>query len=115
MEIINKYIAWEKTTIFLFLSIITLLTIFNPFDKTFTSRFLSLIIIGIILFLLNRFYWTAPNRPWDYAMALSILVCMFSLDSDFSVTFGLVSKFIMIDIFVRLFRNALEIQKDKHT
>ena len=48
-------------------------------------------------------------------MALSVLVCMFSVDSDFSVTFGLVSKFIMIDIFVRLFRNALEIQKDKHT
>ena len=73
------------------------------------------IIVGIILFLLNRFYWTAPNRPWDYVMGLVALLLMFAIDSDFSVTFGILAKFIMIDIFVRLFRNALEIQKDKHT
>ena len=73
------------------------------------------IIVGIILFLLNRFYWTAPNRPWDYVMGLVALLLMFAIDSDFSVTFGILAKFIMIDMFVRLFRNALEIQKDKHT
>jgi hypothetical protein len=73
------------------------------------------ILVGIILFLLNRYYWTAPNRPWDHAMGLVALLAMFTLDSDFTTSFGILTKFIIIDIFVKLFRNALEIEKEKPT
>ena len=71
------------------------------------------IIVGIILFLLNRFYWTAPTRPWDYSMGLIALLIMFSLDSDFALTFGILAKFIIIDLSVKLFRKTLDIEKDK--
>ena len=71
------------------------------------------LLIGIILYLLNRFYWTAPSRPWDHSMGLVALLMMFSLDSDFTITFGILVKFIIIDICVRLLRNTLEIQRDK--
>jgi hypothetical protein len=69
------------------------------------------IIVGIILFLLNRFYWTAPNRPWDYAIGLVALLMMFAIDSDFSVTFGVLTKFIMIDLFVRFVRNTIDLRR----
>ena len=71
------------------------------------------LLIGIILYLINRFYWTAPSRPWDHSMGLVALLMMFSLDSDFTITFGILVKFIIIDICVRLLRNTLEIQRDK--
>ena len=71
------------------------------------------LLIGIILYLLNRVYWTAPSRPWDHTMGLVALFYMFSLDSDFTITFGLLIKFIIIDIFARFLRNTIEIQRDK--
>ena len=61
MENYNKNIAWEKTTIFLFISFIILLATLNPFEKTLSSIFLSLMIIsvGIIPYIDWR---NDPNR-----------------------------------------------------
>ena len=78
-----------------------------------TGIMMGSIIVAMVLFFLNRYYWTRPSRPWDYAMALTALVCMFSLDSDFSVSFGILFKFIIVDFFVRFVRNIINLEKER--
>ena len=72
-------------------------------------------VVLIILFFLSRFYWYNPRSPWDYSMGLVALLCMFSLDSDFSISFGILTKFIIVDLTVRFFRKVINFERNKES
>ena len=78
-----------------------------------TGTIIGSFVVAAILFLISRLYWFAPRRDWDYAMGITILICIFNIDSDFTNTFGLAIKFMIIDFFIRFFRNAINLEKKR--
>ena len=43
------------------------------------------LLIGIILFLLEKYYWTIRFDPWSFAIGYSILRPILTLKADFSI------------------------------
>ena len=63
--------------------------------------------IAIILFLLERYYWTIRLDPWSFAIGYSIMRAMLHLEADAAMIFSLVIKIVLIDIAVRMARKLL--------
>ena len=64
-------------------------------------------IVGLILFLFERYYWTIKPDAWSFAVGYSVLRPMLTLEADFAMVLGIVIKVIMIDIIVRVVRRLL--------
>ena len=64
-------------------------------------------VVGIILYLLQRYYWTIKPDAWTFAVGYSIMRAMMHLESDFGMSFGIAIKIILIDMVVRVIRSLL--------
>ena len=69
-----------------------------------TGILIGSFIVGLILFLIERFYWTIKPDAWSFAVGYSILRPMLTLEADSGMVLGIVIKIIIIDIIVRVFR-----------
>ena len=64
-------------------------------------------VVGIVLYFLQRYYWTIKPDAWTFAVGYSIMRAMMHLESDFGMAFGIATKIILIDIVVRVARSLL--------
>ena len=71
------------------------------------------LIISIILFLLDKYYWTMALNPYSFAIGYVILKSMIGLESAFAITFGVVIKVVIIDLVLRLLWKLLYVNLHK--
>ena len=71
------------------------------------------LIISIILFLLDKYYWTMALNPYSFAIGYVILKPMIGLESAFAITFGVVIKVVIIDLVLRLLWKLLYVNLHK--
>jgi hypothetical protein len=70
-------------------------------------------IIAALLFFLEKFYWTMQPNAWSFAVGYSIIRVFIHLESDFAMVFGVVTKIILMDIFLRFIFKLLRSIKSK--
>jgi hypothetical protein len=67
------------------------------------------LILSIILFLLDKYYWTMALNPYSFAIGYSIVKPMISIESAFAITFGIVIKIILVDLVLRFLWKLLHV------
>jgi hypothetical protein len=70
-------------------------------------------IVAVLLFFLERFYWTMQPNAWSFAVGYSIIRALIYLETDFSMSFGMVIKIILVDIFMGFIFKLLRATKSK--